>query len=79
MLDPWLESKGLVDANQVLANFAVSKLGEPPGGGITGPNPGGPTAAFWQLGSSCGCPPAKWRTYLQGAVVSICFISSSFH
>jgi len=26
MLEPWLESKGLKDGNQVLAYFAVSKL-----------------------------------------------------
>nr|XP_034600413.1 uncharacterized protein LOC117861054 isoform X2 [Setaria viridis] len=46
MLDPWFESKGLVDANQVLAYFAVSKLGEPPVDGITDTNPDGLTAAF---------------------------------
>ncbi|CAL5002962.1 unnamed protein product [Urochloa decumbens] len=46
MLDPWFESKGLVDANQVLAYFAVSKLGEPPVDGITDTNPEGLTAAF---------------------------------
>jgi hypothetical protein len=46
MLDPWLQSKGLVDANQVLAYFAVSKLGEPPVDGITDTNPEGLTAAF---------------------------------
>ncbi|XBI05627.1 hypothetical protein VPH35_133776 [Triticum aestivum] len=46
MLDPWLESKGLAGANQVLAYFAVSKLGEPPIDGITDANPEGLTAAF---------------------------------
>ncbi|CAN6706767.1 unnamed protein product [Malus baccata var. baccata] len=29
-LEPWFGSKGLGDADQVLAYFAVSKLGEPP-------------------------------------------------
>ncbi|KAF7099250.1 hypothetical protein CFC21_100907 [Triticum aestivum] len=46
MLDPWLESKGLAGANQVLAYFAVSKLGEPPVDGITDANPEGLTAAL---------------------------------
>ncbi|XP_066351771.1 uncharacterized protein [Miscanthus floridulus] len=46
MLDPWFEIKGLVDANQVLAYFAISKLGEPPVDGITDTNPEGLTAAF---------------------------------
>ncbi|KAM3193175.1 hypothetical protein ACQJBY_070008 [Aegilops geniculata] len=46
MLEPWLESKGLAGANQVLAYFAVSKLGEPPVDGITDANPEGLTAAF---------------------------------
>ncbi|XP_078171562.1 nuclear protein isoform X2 [Carex rostrata] len=46
MLEPWFESKGLVDANQVLAYFAVSKLGEPPVDGKTDTNPEGLTAAF---------------------------------
>uniref|UniRef100_A0ACD5UH18 Uncharacterized protein n=1 Tax=Avena sativa TaxID=4498 RepID=A0ACD5UH18_AVESA len=46
MLEPWFESKGLVDANQVLAYFAVSKVGEPPVDGITDTNPEGLTAAF---------------------------------
>ncbi|KAG5012696.1 hypothetical protein JHK82_024844 [Glycine max] len=30
MLEPWLQSKGLNDANQVMAYFAVTKLGEAP-------------------------------------------------
>ncbi|KAI0497016.1 hypothetical protein KFK09_023344 [Dendrobium nobile] len=46
MLDPWFESRGLGDANQVLAYFAVSKLGEPPLDGKTDTNPEGLTAAF---------------------------------
>ncbi|EMS53595.1 hypothetical protein TRIUR3_04335 [Triticum urartu] len=46
MLEPWLESKGLAGANQVLAYFVVSKLGEPPVDGITDANPEGLTAAF---------------------------------
>ncbi|VAI91318.1 unnamed protein product [Triticum turgidum subsp. durum] len=46
MLEPWLESKGLAGANQVLAYFAVSRLGEPPVDGITAANPEGLTAAF---------------------------------
>ena len=46
MLEPWLESKGLNDADQVLAYFAVSKLGEPPVDGKTDTNPDGLTAAY---------------------------------
>ncbi|CAJ2656414.1 uncharacterized protein LOC123924574 [Trifolium pratense] len=51
MLEPWLESKGLKDGNQVLAYFAVSKLGESPIDGKTDTNPEGLTAAYgkWSL------------------------------
>ncbi|KAL8171643.1 hypothetical protein V2J09_023447 [Rumex salicifolius] len=52
MLEPWLESKGLNDANQVLAYFAVSKLGEPPIDGKTDTNPEGLTAAFGKWASA---------------------------
>lgn len=52
MLEPWFESKGLGDADQVLAYFAVSKLGEPPVDGITDTNPEGLTAAFGKWGSA---------------------------
>ncbi|RDX78550.1 hypothetical protein CR513_41159, partial [Mucuna pruriens] len=51
MMEPWLESKGLSDANQVLAYFAVSKLGEPPIDGKTDTNPEGLTAAFGKWAS----------------------------
>ncbi|MED6216150.1 hypothetical protein PIB30_004631 [Stylosanthes scabra] len=46
MIEPWLDSKGLSDANQVLAYFAVSKLGETPIDGKTDTNPEGLTAAY---------------------------------
>lgn len=46
MLEPWLESKGINDADQVLAYFAVAKLGEPPIDGKTDTNPEGLTAAY---------------------------------
>ncbi|KAJ6346867.1 hypothetical protein OIU76_003532 [Salix suchowensis] len=46
MLEPWFQSKGLGDADQVLAYFAVSKLGEPPIDGKTDTNPEGLTAAY---------------------------------
>ncbi|CAI0420978.1 unnamed protein product [Linum tenue] len=47
MLEPWLESKGLGDsAGQVLAYFAVAKLGESPTDGKTDTNPEGLTAAY---------------------------------
>lgn len=46
MMEPWLESKGIRDANQVLAYFAVSKVGEPPVDGKTDTNPEGLTAAY---------------------------------
>ncbi|KAH0436082.1 hypothetical protein IEQ34_026489 [Dendrobium chrysotoxum] len=52
MLDPWFESRGLGDANQVLAYFAVSKLGEPPLDGKTDTNPEGLTAAFGKWASA---------------------------
>lgn len=52
MLDPWYESKGLIDANQVLAYFAISKLGEAPVDGITDTNPEGLTAAYGKWASA---------------------------
>lgn len=54
MLEPWLESKGLKEGNQVLAYFAVSKLGETPTDGRTDTNPEGLTAAYgkWSLAVS---------------------------
>lgn len=54
MLEPWLESKGLKEGNQVLAYFAVSKLGESPIDGKTDTNPEGLTAAYgkWALAVS---------------------------
>ncbi|XP_008461204.1 uncharacterized protein LOC103499856 isoform X2 [Cucumis melo] len=52
MLDPWYESKGLKDANQVLAYFAISKLGEAPVDGITDTNPEGLTAAYGKWASA---------------------------
>ncbi|KAI3982197.1 hypothetical protein MKX01_019103 [Papaver californicum] len=52
MLEPWLQSKGLSDADQVLAYFAVSKLGEPPIDGKTDTNPEGLTAAYGKWGSA---------------------------
>ncbi|KHN38064.1 hypothetical protein glysoja_007106 [Glycine soja] len=51
MLEPWLESKGLEDANQVLAYFAVSKIGETPIDGRTDINPEGLTAAYGKWAS----------------------------
>ncbi|KAI5062296.1 hypothetical protein GOP47_0022835 [Adiantum capillus-veneris] len=45
MLEPWLESKGIPDASQVLVYFAVAKLGDPPIDGKTDTNPEGLTAA----------------------------------
>ena len=52
MLEPWLESKGLNDANQVLAYFAVSKLGATPVDGKTDTNPEGLTAAYGKWASA---------------------------
>lgn len=52
MLDPWLQSKGLSDANQVLAYFAISKLGEAPVDGKTDTNPEGLTAAYGKWASA---------------------------
>ncbi|XP_061965498.1 uncharacterized protein LOC133689585 isoform X3 [Populus nigra] len=52
MLEPWFQSKGLGDADQVLAYFAVSKLGEPPTDGKTDTNPEGLTAAYGKWSSA---------------------------
>lgn len=52
MMEPWLESKCLNDANQVLAYFAVSKLGEAPIDGKTDTNPEGLTAAYGKWASA---------------------------
>ena len=52
MLEPWLESEGLGDADQVLAYFAVSKLGEDPIDGKTDTNPEGLTAAYGKWASA---------------------------
>lgn len=52
MLEPWLESRGLVGADQVLAYFAVSKLGEPPTDGKTDTDPQGLTAAYGKWSSA---------------------------
>ncbi|KAK9084555.1 hypothetical protein Syun_031571 [Stephania yunnanensis] len=52
MLEPWLQSKGLDNADQVLAYFAVSKLGEPPIDGKTDTNPEGLTTAYGKWASA---------------------------
>lgn len=52
MLEPWLQSKGLGDANQVLAYFAVAKLGDRPTDGKTDANPEGLTAAYGKWASA---------------------------
>ncbi|OVA06924.1 hypothetical protein BVC80_1735g29 [Macleaya cordata] len=52
MLEPWLQSKGLPNADQVLAYFAVSKLGEPPVDGKTDTDPEGLTAAYGKWASA---------------------------
>lgn len=52
MMEPWFQSKGLGDADQVLAYFAVSKFGEAPVDGKTDTNPEGLTAAFGKWASA---------------------------
>ncbi|KAL9224780.1 hypothetical protein vseg_000784 [Gypsophila vaccaria] len=52
MLEPWFQSKGLGEADQVLAYFAVAKLGEPPIDGKTDTNPEGLTAAYGKWASA---------------------------
>lgn len=52
MLEPWFQSKGLGDADQVLAYFAISKLGEAPVDGKTDTNPEGLTAAYGKWASA---------------------------
>ena len=51
MLEPWFQSKDLGDADQVLAYFAVSELGEPTDG-KTDTNPEGLTAAYGKWASA---------------------------
>uniref|UniRef100_A0A2P2MCY6 Uncharacterized protein n=1 Tax=Rhizophora mucronata TaxID=61149 RepID=A0A2P2MCY6_RHIMU len=52
MLEPWLQSKRIDDADQVLAYFAVSKLGEPPVDGKTDTNTEGLTGAYGKWASA---------------------------
>eukprot|EP00249_Psilotum_nudum_P015695 c25472_g1_i2 orf=467-1465(-) len=52
MLEPWLGSKGLLGASQVLVYFAVAKLGEAPIDGKTDVNPEGLTAATGKWASA---------------------------
>jgi len=52
MLEPWLQSKGLANASQVLAYFAVAKLGEAPTDGKTETNPEGLTACSGKWASA---------------------------
>ncbi|CAK9171486.1 unnamed protein product [Ilex paraguariensis] len=52
MLEPWFHSKGIGEADQVLAYFAISKLGEPPIDGKTDTDPGGLTAAYGKWASA---------------------------
>lgn len=52
MLEPWFHGRGLGDAGQVLAYFAVSKLGEPPTDGKTDTDPEGLTAAYGKWASA---------------------------
>ncbi|KAK9794653.1 hypothetical protein WJX73_010733 [Symbiochloris irregularis] len=46
MIQPWLNKHGLSDNTQVLAYFAVAKMGDMPSGGRTEVNPEGLTAAY---------------------------------
>jgi hypothetical protein len=52
MMEPWLESRGLSEATQVLVYFAVAKLGDPPQDGKTDANPEGLTAASGKWASA---------------------------
>lgn len=73
MLEPWLESKGLGDADQVLAYFAVSKLGEAPVDGKTDTNPEGLTAAFGKWASAIAA-----RLHGGGLSCKVCALLQSF-
>ncbi|KAK9900955.1 hypothetical protein M0R45_002355 [Rubus argutus] len=64
MLEPWLESKDLGDADQVLAYFAVSKPGEPPVDGITDTNPEGLTASYGKRKNTSLRFPASLQSLL---------------
>jgi len=58
MLDPWLATRGLASATQVLVYFAVAKLGDAPIDGVTDLNPEGLTAA---CGKWAGAVAARLR------------------
>ncbi|XP_039002514.1 uncharacterized protein LOC120128977 [Hibiscus syriacus] len=75
ILEPWLQSKGLNDANQGLAYFTVSKLGEPPTDGKTDTNPKGLTAAYGKCASSIAT-----RLHAGGLSCKLCLLKmgSSF-
>lgn len=71
MLEPWLQNKGLDDADQVLAYFAVSKFGEPPVDGKTDTNPEGLTAAY-----------GKWATAVAERLIAgglSCKVNTNFY
>ena len=45
VIQPWIDDKGLKSCTQMLAYFAVAKLGDPPTDGVTRVNPEGLTCA----------------------------------
>ena len=84
MLEPWLESKGLAHATQLLVYFAVAKLGDDPIDGKTDVNPEGLTAVSgrWSeavavrlhaAGLSCkvGTPPDRHTSRSLLALLSL--------
>ncbi|KAJ7546004.1 hypothetical protein O6H91_08G019800 [Diphasiastrum complanatum] len=52
MLEPWMQTRGISEATQVLVYFAVAKLGESPVDGKTDLNPEGLTAASGKWASA---------------------------
>ena len=69
MLEPWLESKGIADASQILVYFAVAKLGDAPIDGKTDTNPEGLTVATGKWASAVAA-----RLHAADLACQVCFI-----
>ena len=72
MLEPWLESKGLAHATQLLVYFAVAKLGDDPIDGKTDVNPEGLTAVSGKWGDAVAA-----RLHAAGLSCKVCHISNN--
>ena len=72
MLEPWLESKGLASATQLLVYFAVAKLGDDPIDGKTDVNPEGLTAVSGKWGEAVAA-----RLHAAGLSCKVCHTSNN--